>query len=304
MNHSFPIEDDPLPIERWRVAAFSKSIGNGFNGFTLIELLVVIAIIAILAAMLLPALASAKEKAKRAKCMSNLHQTAIALNSYADDNNNFLPQSVIKGEAMGQATWDLPKSMADTLAGSVGQSNNIYRAIFYCPGGFTAVQDEDYWWNYSSGQRVTSYQWIMSRDGTQMDGTQAGIQGKFNYPTSLAAPKGWLVKIDNPYKGPSTKQLPWLPPPPPNTANVADTEMVADVVVSEGNGTLSDKFTGVYTSNPAELPKGYNSSHMAGKLPAGGNILFMDSHVAWRQFRSMTAWGTWPSSGHNRREWF
>jgi prepilin-type N-terminal cleavage/methylation domain-containing protein/prepilin-type processing-associated H-X9-DG protein len=62
------------------------------KGFTLIELLVVIAIIAILAAILLPALARAREAARRASCQSNLKQFGIIYKMYAGENRNTYPR--------------------------------------------------------------------------------------------------------------------------------------------------------------------------------------------------------------------
>jgi prepilin-type N-terminal cleavage/methylation domain-containing protein len=61
--------------------------------FTLIELLVVIAIIAILAALLLPALAAAKQRARTAQCISNIHQISLAYRMYSDDFNGIYPES-------------------------------------------------------------------------------------------------------------------------------------------------------------------------------------------------------------------
>jgi len=65
----------------------------GTPGFTLLELLVVIAIIALLAALLVPALKTARDKARAAQCSSNMKQFGMAFQMYADQNSGWLPNN-------------------------------------------------------------------------------------------------------------------------------------------------------------------------------------------------------------------
>jgi len=100
------------------------------NAFTLIELLVVIAIIAILAAMLLPALAGAKERAKRIQCVNGMRQLYIGCSLYATDNTDHYP------------CWGGPPN-------NTGHKVNLLGGIFYTRyiwsggSGFTRVPEDN-----------------------------------------------------------------------------------------------------------------------------------------------------------------
>ncbi|MCC6484719.1 MAG: prepilin-type N-terminal cleavage/methylation domain-containing protein [Armatimonadetes bacterium] len=81
------IQDEP----RNQASSLKSRGGSRGAGFTLIELLVVIAIIAILAAILFPVFVTARERSRKAVCVSNMKQIGVQFAMYSDDNRGFMP---------------------------------------------------------------------------------------------------------------------------------------------------------------------------------------------------------------------
>jgi len=112
------------------------------RAFTLIELLVVIAIIAILAALLLPALAAAKDKAKRIMDVGNMKQLGLAFNMYIGDNNDAIPYTGLWVTVNGkEVRWSFDDLLGNYLGQNLTQADidafaiptNKYSKVLRCP---------------------------------------------------------------------------------------------------------------------------------------------------------------------------
>lgn len=167
------------------------------RGFTLIELLVVMAILSILAALLLPAIQTAKEKARGAKCVSNLRQIGHAIYQYQAEFDGQIPPGDC---AFGHDIWN-----RSDLTGQYGPTNLGYLLVtgllpkpksddhvFYCPS-LTAVSAER---AKASG---TTQPWFTygppNPYGMQNWGSSGIVNIGYDYRDSLDDELGRLVDI-------------------------------------------------------------------------------------------------------------
>ena len=144
-----------------------SSIQNRY--FTLIELLVVIAIIAILAALLLPALRSAKETAKGISCAGNFRQISIALMSYVDSYEGYIPPG---WTYVGDLFWQQPLTWNEHLCaaglfekGVLPYYKPAENSAFRCPScpGLNQGRYPHYGINaYLSGSKFGTPNWLIT----------------------------------------------------------------------------------------------------------------------------------------------